>query len=86
MIDPSASVETTTLPEMVFLSDVDRWRISDEGLYVDSGGSAVRKVRVRVVEESQIRDEETGIIVMLTEPREEMYMVAGQHFLKCACS
>lgn len=69
------------LPELVFLSEMDRVEgFSDEGLYVDSGGSAVRKVRVRMVEESQIRDEETGIVVMLTEPREEMYMMPVSTF------
>ena len=67
--------------ELVFLSEADRVEgVSDDGLFVDSGGSAVRKVRIRVVEESQIRDEETGIIVMLTEPREEMYMVPVNTF------
>jgi len=54
--------------------------MSDEGLYIDTGGSAVRKVRIRVIEESQIRDEETGFVVMLTEPREEMYMVPVSNF------
>ena len=68
-------------PELVFLSESDRVEgVSDEGLFIDSGGSAVRKVRIRVVEESQIRDEETGIIVMLTEPREEMYSVPVSTF------
>ncbi len=68
-------------PELVYLSESDRVEgVSDEGLFVDSGGSAVRKVRVRMVEESRIRDEETGIIVMLTEPREEMYSVPVSTF------
>lgn len=68
-------------PELVFLSETDRVEgFSDEGLYVDSGGSAVRKVRVRMVEESQIRDQETGIVVMLTEPREELYMMPVSTF------
>lgn len=63
------------------VSEMDRVEeVSDEGLFVDSGGSAVRKVRVRVVEESRIKDKETGIIVMLTEPREEMYMLPVSHF------
>ncbi len=68
-------------PELIYLSESDRVEaMSDEGLFVDSGGSAVRKLRVRVIEESQIRDEETGIVVMLTEPREEMYMVPVSTF------
>jgi len=68
-------------PTMSFLSETDRVEnMKDEGLFVDAGGSAVRKVRVRVVEESQIRDEETGIVMMLTEPREELYMVPVSTF------
>ena len=81
--DPANKTTTALIetPEMVFLSESDRVeKVSDEGLYVDSGGSAVRKVRVRVIEESRIRDEETGIVVMLTEPREEMYMVPVSTF------
>jgi hypothetical protein len=66
---------------LVFLTASDRVEnVSDEGLFVDAGGSAIRKVRVRVVEESRIRDEETGIVVMLTEPREEMYSVPVSTF------
>lgn len=63
-------------PDVVFLEELDRVEdVSDEGLYVDAGGSAVRKLRVRVVEEIRIRDEETGIVVDLSAPREETYLV-----------
>ena len=68
-------------PELVFLTASDRVQtVTDDGMFVDSGGSAVRKVRVRLVEESSIRDEETGIIVQVTEPREEMYLVPVSRF------
>jgi hypothetical protein len=68
-------------PELVFITESDRVEgVRDEGLFVDAGGSAIRKVRVRVIEKRQMRDEETGIIVMLTEPREEMYMVPVSTF------
>lgn len=86
--EPENSAKSLTIsgqndlaPELVYLSESDRVEgFSDEGLFVDSGGSAVRKVRIRVIEESQIRDEETGIVVVLTEPREEMYMVPVSTF------
>lgn len=66
---------------IVSLAEMDRVEgVTDEGLYVDAGGSAVRKVRVRVVEESRVRDEETGIVVMLTEPREELYLLPVSTF------
>lgn len=59
-----------------FLEEADRVEeVSDDGLYVDAGGSAVRRLRVRVVEESRMRDEETGIVVNLTAPREETYLL-----------
>lgn len=75
------SEQTDRQPDLVFLSESDRVEgFSDEGLFVDTGGSAVRKVSIRVVGESRIRDEETGIVVMLTEPREEMYMVPVSTF------
>ena len=52
----SVSQDSDLPPELVYLSESDRVEgVSDEGLFVDSGGSAVRKVRIRVVEESQIR-------------------------------
>jgi len=69
------------VPEMVFLAESDRVEgVEDEGLFVDTGGSAVRKLRVRVVVESRLRDEETGFVVMLTEPRDEFYMVPVSEF------
>ncbi|MFD2256223.1 hypothetical protein ACFSSA_06030 [Luteolibacter algae] len=68
-------------PLVSFLTESDRVEnFSDDGLIVDDSGSAVHKVRVRVVEESKVRDEETGIIVQLTEPREEMYLVPVSTF------
>jgi hypothetical protein len=76
----NAPVEESA-PELEYLAETDRVEgFSDEGLYVDTGGSAMRKMRVRLVEESQIRDVETGIVVVLTEPREEMYMVPVSTF------
>ncbi len=68
-------------PDLVSLAESDRIeRVSDEGLFVDAGGSAVRKLRVRVIEESQMRDEETGIVFSVSEPREEMYLLPVSNF------
>jgi hypothetical protein len=79
---PSGTREATPLVGstadvgMVVLNELDRMEsIRDDGLFVDPAGSAVRKMTVRVVGESRIRDEETGIEVTLTEPREEMYLM-----------
>ena len=61
---------------MVVLTELDRMEnVHDEGLFVDAGGSAVRKMSVRVIGESRILDEETGIEVTLTEPRKEVYLL-----------
>ena len=61
---------------MVVLTELDRVEnVRDEGLFVDAGGSSVRKMSVRVVGESRILDEETGFEVTLTEPRKEMYLL-----------
>jgi hypothetical protein len=66
---------------MIILTELDRVEnFHDEGLFVDAGGSAVRKLRVHVVGESRIRDEETGIEVTLTEPREEMVLMPVSTF------
>lgn len=75
---PLASVGS---PGVVVLNEAERVEhVSDDGLFVDSGGSAVRKVRVRLVGESRMRDEETGIVVTLREPREETYLVPVSTF------
>lgn len=72
---------TDEAPTFVLLNEADRVeRVSDEGLFVDSGGSAVRKVRIRVIGESKVLDEESGIVVTLSEPREEMYLVPVSTF------
>lgn len=66
---------------MVVITELDRVEnVLDEGLFVDAGGSAVRKMSVRVVGESRILDEKTGIEVTLTEPRREMYLLPVSTF------
>ena len=70
------SVASAAESKVIFLEEADRVEeVSDDGLFVDAGGSAVRKVRVRVVEESRMRDEGTGIEVSLSAPREETYLL-----------
>ncbi len=66
---------------MVVITELDRVeKVLDEGLFVDAGGSAVRKMSVRVIGESRILDEETGIEVTLTEPRREMVLLPVSTF------
>ncbi len=75
------STSESAEPTIAFLAEADRVEnVQDEGLYIDTGGSAVRKLRVRVVEETSIRDEESGIVFQLTSPREELYMLPVSTF------
>jgi hypothetical protein len=74
---PSAPAEEG----LAVLAETDRVEdVRDAGLFVDAGGSAVRKLRVRVVEESRIRDGRTGIELTLTTPRQETYLVPVSTF------
>ncbi|KAB2638282.1 MAG: hypothetical protein DVB25_08125 [Verrucomicrobia bacterium] len=67
-----ASVKTSGL---VLISESDRIEaISDEGWVADADGAAMQAVRVRVVEANTLRDEETGIVVQVCDPREEMIL------------
>ena len=76
-----ASQKADETPSVVLLTEVERVEhLSDEGLFVDSGGSAVRKFRRQVVDESKLLDEESGIEVTLSEPREEIYLVPVSTF------
>ncbi len=45
--------------------------MTEEGWSEDSDGSAMRTMRLRVVEENRLLDEETGIVMLVSEPRDE---------------
>ncbi len=63
-------------PEFVLVSESDRIESStDEGWVEDSDGTAMRALRLNVVEENSIRDEETGIVMQVSEPREEILLM-----------
>ena len=63
-------------PEFVLVSESDRIEsTTDEGWVEDSEGSTMRALRLNVVEENNIRDEETGIVVRVSEPREEILLM-----------
>jgi len=62
------------LPGVVLLSESDRVQsIRDEGWSEDAYGSAMHSVRLNMVEENRLMDEETGIVVRVSEPREEIF-------------
>lgn len=58
---------------LVLLGESDRIEtMSDAGWMSDAEGVAMQAVRVRVVEANTLRDEESGIVVQVSDPREEM--------------
>lgn len=79
-VEIAVPVQGLEVDEMALMGESDRIEaLADEGLVADSGGGVMQAVRVRVVGEDTFRDEETGIVVQISEPREEMlyYQVNG---------
>jgi hypothetical protein len=61
---------------LVLISESDRIEsMTDEGWQEDSYGSAMHAVRLNVVEENSLRDLETGIVMQISEPREEILLM-----------
>ena len=60
---------------MVLLSESDRIEsMTDEGWQESADGSAMHALRVSAVEENSVRDEESGMVVQISEPREEIFL------------
>ncbi len=60
---------------LVYLSESDRIEsVTDEGFRKDSEGSAMHALRLKAVQENKVRDKETGMVVRISEPREEILM------------
>ena len=66
---------------IVLVSESDRVEsMTDEGWQENADGSAMRAMRLSVVEENNLLDEETGIVMQITEPREEFLLVPVSTF------
>ncbi|MES2661600.1 MAG: hypothetical protein V4689_23480 [Verrucomicrobiota bacterium] len=66
---------------LVLVSESDRVEsMTDEGWKEDAYGSAIHAVRLNVVGEDQMRDEETGMVVRISEPREEVLLMPISSF------
>jgi hypothetical protein len=64
---------TKMLPEFMLVSESDRVEsMTDEGWQEDSNGSAMHALRLVAVEENQVKDTESGMVVMISETREEV--------------
>lgn len=65
----------------VLVSESDRLEsMTDEGWKEDANGSAIHAVRLNLVGENRLRDEETGMVVRISEPREEMLLMPISSF------
>ena len=78
---PIAANAVKTPPEFVLVSESDRIeKMTDEGWQEDTDGSAMRALRLNVVEENSLLDEETGIVMQVSEPREEILLMPVSAF------
>lgn len=62
--------------EFLLVGESDRIEsMTDEGWRDVPDGGAMRAMRVRVIEESSLLDEETGIVMQVSQPREELLLM-----------
>lgn len=67
--------------ELVLVGESDRIEsMTDEGLQENADGSAMRALRLSVVEENSLLDKETGIVMQVSEPREEILLMPVSAF------
>lgn len=77
----AAGPEAEAPAEFVLVGESDRIEsTTDEGWLEDSDGSAMRALRLDVVAENSILDEETGIVMQVSEPREEILLMPVSAF------
>lgn len=70
---PQVSVTSKAASGFVLVSESDRIEsMTDEGWQEDLDGSAMHALRLLAVEENNVRDEESGMVVRISEPREEI--------------
>ncbi|MCX8496893.1 MAG: hypothetical protein ORN51_11990 [Akkermansiaceae bacterium] len=61
--------------EMVLISESDRIEsMTDEGWQDEADGSAMHALRVNAVGQNSLRDEESGMVVQISELREELLL------------
>lgn len=73
---PQPHVAVTSPSGFSLVSESDRIEsVTDEGWQESADGSAMHAVRLSAVEEDNVRDEESGMVVQITEPREEILLM-----------
>lgn len=76
----SAAVESATAG-LELIGESERIEsTADEGWVENSDGSAMQALRLSVVEENRFVDRETGIEMMISEPREELLLMPVSAF------
>jgi hypothetical protein len=66
---------------IVLVSESDRIEsMTDEGWQESADGSAMHALRLSAVEENSVRDEESGMVVQISEPREEIFLAPISNF------
>lgn len=73
---PQPQVAVISPSGFSLVSESDRIEsVTDEGWQESADGSAMHAVRLSAVEENNVRDEESGMVVQITEPREEILLM-----------
>ena len=80
-VDPLNLSSLSETAGLVLVSNSARIEsMTDEGWQEDFSGIALHAVRLNVVEENSLRDEETGMVVQISQPREEMLFMPISSF------
>jgi len=67
--------------EFVLMGESDRIEsMRDEGWQENADGSTMRAMRLNVVAENSLLDRETGIVMQVSEPREELFLMPVSTF------
>ncbi|MEI6178870.1 MAG: hypothetical protein WCS43_18400 [Verrucomicrobiota bacterium] len=87
MVQRPAALTTATAPSassapgFVLVGESDRVEsMTDEGWLENQDGSTMQATRLSVVEENTLRDVETGIVISISEPREEILLMPVSAF------
>jgi hypothetical protein len=68
-------------PDFLLVGESDRVEsMIDEGWRETPDGTPMRALRMRIVEENSLLDEETGIVMQVSEPREELLLMPVSTF------
>ena len=54
--------------------------MTDEGWQEDADGLAMHTLRLKAIEENEVRDERSGMVVLISEPREEILSIPVNAF------